>query len=577
MQHRNTLARLGLTATLLMLSFGCRANLPDGTFACDSDEDCPGGLTCHQSRCYLAAPDAGPDFDGGALDTSPDDDAGERTDAPIDGSVPDGGLGDGGTGDGGHDGGTIEIDAGPGCEVLGCPSGERCDTASGACVSGCDEEMDCDTNETCTDDFCACEAEHHRCAAGCVSDHEVSSCGDRCVTCPDVIDGIATCDGTNCGIACDTGYHECSGACAANTSIASCGASCTSCPAVSHGAPTCNGTSCGFVCDAGYHPCGSACVLDTALATCGSACAPCADVANATETCNGVSCGFSCDPTFHGCGSGCASNTSVATCGTRCTTCPDVANAAETCDGTACGFTCNPGYHRCGAGCAPDASVLTCGGSCTACADVPRASETCDGVSCGFVCDSGTRECAGGCSVCPSAGVASTTCASAACIAASCSSGFDLRSEYCCPMESASVSAFGPVEQMGELGPSSATWRRPNPGGTPPTYCYGPLRGETTYRNAHVFCNPGPAMVVDIYLEGSAQGFTLPDPVAFVYPGAGFPADPLTCIGSADDGLGTSSWVEGMVVPAGAVFTVVAGAFGPSSGTGTYRIRIVPR
>jgi hypothetical protein len=57
-----------------------------------------------------------------------------------------------------------------------------------------------------------CPSGEHRCGDGCVSSTDVASCGDRCVPCPAVENGAATCEGA-CGLACDPGFFECLGRC----------------------------------------------------------------------------------------------------------------------------------------------------------------------------------------------------------------------------------------------------------------------------------------------------------------------------------------------------------------------------
>lgn len=94
-----------LLGAWLSSSLGCSADIPQGRFACDEDDDCPGGWHCVDGLCYdRAAQDAGGALDGssdadtadggGLSDGSPPEDG--SLDAAIDGSALDGGLADAG-------------------------------------------------------------------------------------------------------------------------------------------------------------------------------------------------------------------------------------------------------------------------------------------------------------------------------------------------------------------------------------------------------------------------------------------------------------------------------------------------
>ncbi|MGE0784848.1 MAG: C-type lectin domain-containing protein [Sandaracinaceae bacterium] len=64
-------------ALAALIASGCSLNPPDGVFRCETDTECPEGLTCGADRlCYRAQPDAGRDGatrrDGGSLDAAVD-------------------------------------------------------------------------------------------------------------------------------------------------------------------------------------------------------------------------------------------------------------------------------------------------------------------------------------------------------------------------------------------------------------------------------------------------------------------------------------------------------------------------
>ncbi len=110
--------------------------------------------------------------------------------------------------------------------------------------------------------------------------------------------GIATCDGTSCGIACSTGFHNCGGLCVSSSSVQSCGQSCgTACPVPANGIATCDGASCGIACTSGFHNCGGQCVSNNSVQTCGTSCTACPVPTLGSATCDGTTCGVNI-PTF---------------------------------------------------------------------------------------------------------------------------------------------------------------------------------------------------------------------------------------------------------------------------------------
>ncbi len=53
--------RLLLAALLSLLALGCEPTVPEGRFACDTDEDCPDEMVCRleRHRCFVTQADAG--------------------------------------------------------------------------------------------------------------------------------------------------------------------------------------------------------------------------------------------------------------------------------------------------------------------------------------------------------------------------------------------------------------------------------------------------------------------------------------------------------------------------------------
>ena len=148
-----------------------------------------------------------------------------------------------------------------------------------SCALGCDADAG-----SCRQ---SCGAGSHDCSGQCVSSASTATCGTRCVACPTVDGGVATCDGTSCGLQCDPGFRECAATCAA-------------CPSGAGVATTqCSGSTCvADTCAAGYQLCGGQC-RQTGPAACGPSCTVCpAPPANATASCTTGACGFVCNAGF---------------------------------------------------------------------------------------------------------------------------------------------------------------------------------------------------------------------------------------------------------------------------------------
>jgi hypothetical protein len=123
-----------------------------------------------------------------------------------------------------------------------------------------------------------CPPGFHRCGDKCASNTSLTSCGSACdEACPTIQDGVATCDGTRCGISCSsdrrpclnscilpgmpcddscpTGKNLCNGICVDPTSVTACGPMCTACPMSPNGVTSCDGTKCALRCNDGHYQC----------------------------------------------------------------------------------------------------------------------------------------------------------------------------------------------------------------------------------------------------------------------------------------------------------------------------------
>src|SRR4051812_45399524 len=167
---------------------------------------------------------------------------------------------------------------GPGTQAVMCPEGY---TACGTeCINlqndanhcgSCDHA--CAAGEECALGMCQpiCGAGMHACNGVCVSNGDVSHCGELCTPCPGPDGGLATCDGSKCGIVCDPNLRPCAGVCAV-------------CPA--SGGVKCSGMQCvPSGCPKGQHLCNGECVEENG-GSCGDSCLSCpAPPANGFAVC----------------------------------------------------------------------------------------------------------------------------------------------------------------------------------------------------------------------------------------------------------------------------------------------------
>jgi hypothetical protein len=245
-------------------------------------------------------------------------------------------------------------------------------------------------------DPAACAPGEQLCpGVGCVDRTSPEHCGQSCAPCPSITGGMATCDGTRCGISCPAGMQPCLDRCIEQ------------------------GAACDGACPAMQRACNGACVDVTNLAACGPACMPCPTSPSGKATCNGTSCELACNPGYHLCeDNSCRADKDIRSCGTSCTPCPAPVGGMATCDGTVCGAqcpantklcageciptnqpcmgVCPDGRHDCGGNCVPN-DVNFCGPTCKQCRPPANADGRCNGTDCEFSCRGGFRECGGQC------------------------------------------------------------------------------------------------------------------------------------------------------------------------------------
>jgi hypothetical protein len=129
------------------------------------------------------------------------------------------------------------------------------------------------------------ESGFHVCGNKCVDNTDPKSCGSSCTPCESA-NGMASCDGSKCGLTCNPGFHLCGGKCAADTDPNNCGPSCMICPSV-NGKPACDAATgmCGLACNSGFHLCSGVCKASNSVNSCGTRCSICPSVPNANTLC----------------------------------------------------------------------------------------------------------------------------------------------------------------------------------------------------------------------------------------------------------------------------------------------------
>ncbi len=287
-----------------------------------------------------------------------------------------------------------------------CPTGQRCDDASHACVAGCRDDSSCATTTGADSSVGArrrCDLNSRACVDCLVNDD--CPAGTLCVgnLC------VAGCAG---GSRCPTGQSCCAGACVDTlANVAHCGRCDARCSVPNGGASCLNGACSVATCAAPYGDCdrdaANGCETNTltAVAHCGACGAACPTRANASATCAGATCGYTCNAGFADCDgdatNGCEvdTRTDTAHCGT-CTTMCSLPRATAACVAGGCQVTaCTAGYADCdGAasnGCESDTrvDVSHCGGCGRACAVRPNAAPACVGSACVTTCIAGYSDC----------------------------------------------------------------------------------------------------------------------------------------------------------------------------------------
>ncbi len=231
----------------------------------------------------------------------------------------------------------------------------------------------------------ACPDGFHRCGETCASNNSLTTCGSGCEPCPTIADGVATCDGTRCGISCPAdrrpcldrcisasqpcdsscppGRNPCNGICVEPTSVTACGTACTACPMSPNGKTSCDGLTCALACNDGHYLCEPT-----------GSCNPFAQACRRGEV-------DTCAPGYRLCGSKCLVETAC------CTEGQEGCSECQTCSGT-------PG--RCmnrpdGAGCGSDRACRS--GACVSC----RTSGSCGASN---ACRTGQYQCSAGVESC---------------------------------------------------------------------------------------------------------------------------------------------------------------------------------
>jgi hypothetical protein len=316
--------------------------------------------TCHSARLWSSLASAAlalsctqfnldvpPDAISGASSRS---DAGLVTaDAPI--GSPGNGAG-GGSGTSGGNGGSGQSG---GSGAIGGPGGAGSPGGSGGAGNGPPAPQDP-----------VCSGSQHLCHGTCVDSKSPMTCGMGCDDpCPAVKDGIATCDGTQCGAACPGGKKLCLSACVPDTQ------------------------SCTGPCPAGSHNCNGICADDKSTNFCGAACKACRPPQGGTATCTNGDCVYACDK-----GKFCGDK-----CGDCCKNedCPTQQGQVGVCDlaSNQCKYSCASGARDCHGKCIPESSCCD-DKECPMNAGKVGKCDSSTG-KCDYMCAGDTKPCAGGC------------------------------------------------------------------------------------------------------------------------------------------------------------------------------------
>jgi hypothetical protein len=250
-----------------------------------------------------------------------------------------------------------------------------------------------------------CQPAFHLCHGTCVDSKSPMTCGMFCDDpCPVPMDGVATCDGNQCGAACpggkklclsacisDTqactgmcpsGSHNCNGICADDKSPNFCGGMCKACHAPQGGTAACTNGECVYACDRGKlcgDKCGECCKNEDCAASQQGQVATCDLSTN--------HCMYPCQNGTKNCHDKCVPTASC--CEDK--DCPMNAGKAGKCDSSTgqCNYSCAGDTKPCGSGCIPGAAQCCEDRDCK-----PQAGMVgkCDAVTrqCNFSCSGGT-------------------------------------------------------------------------------------------------------------------------------------------------------------------------------------------
>jgi hypothetical protein len=287
-----------------------------------------------------------------------------------------------------------------------------------------------------------CQPGFHLCHGTCADSKSPMTCGMSCDDpCPAPMDGVATCDGSQCGAACSggkklclsacipdtqactgtcpSGSHNCSGICAEDRSPNYCGTACKACRAPQGGTATCTNGDCVYACDKGKlcgEKCGECCKNEDCAAsqqgqvgTCDVSTNQCKYTCpNGTKDCHGKcvptanccddkDCPMNagrvgkCDSSTGLCNYSCAGDSKP--CGSGC-----IPGASECCEDRDCKppagkvGRCDSGTHQCNYSCANGtSSPESCGSSCTRCGAPAEGQPACVNGQCDFTCPNGAK------------------------------------------------------------------------------------------------------------------------------------------------------------------------------------------
>jgi hypothetical protein len=238
---------------------------------------------------------------------------------------------------------------------IGCTGFTYCDEATGDCLRGCDDSVQCTgKNQTCDTNLheCVCAPGFHDCQGVCVSDRDVNTCGTSCVPCPSPSGGIPICLLGNCDFLCSGELTKCGSSCVdTETDARYCGSCRISCPE----GEVCEGGVCFDPGDCRVNGvgCSGFTYCDSVTGACLPGCDSNTQCAGANEICNTTTHDCECVTGFHPCGGVCVSDLDPSACGAACVQCLAPPNSAPRCFLGVCEFICDDGFERCDDRCCP--------------------------------------------------------------------------------------------------------------------------------------------------------------------------------------------------------------------------------